>query len=500
MTESRLYQPDFSCVFSKEFSNAFLYDRIDSLVWPIFEGIPKSEKLKRLLSLKDADDHRLFYRRKINLNDYKVELDCSNIGQAFIQAMELGREYGISNQDVINVVQTAPDTFKGIVSFDLSDKQESGTIVKELEKIQDQIDVVGIALYPSYTGLDLNDEENTPLKILLSYMKEHNLFLKLDVGNFNFPNYHHNCISKEIIHSFISKYPDNVIVLSGLDISGDFRGYYQLLKYYNNIWLELEPRAIGGMPPTVYFQKLFNIQGFIQNSWYRILIGSATPTLESSQMARGLHEATEELPFSQKCLLRTWAFRNPNRLKPELFKPSNPTELSNFDTIQAINQEEIIENQHEINIIYKVKLRSYSITQLIFLTDLVKKILIRTTEQFPNYTNGELFFRSYHTTTTLIINEHETGNYLDFHYKFAELSKEDPSPYFHTVSALENRADFNRFDHDLASFNGRREITVPILDGKLETGGRENFYVLVTFGPRTFNLFFKVQLIKSLKK
>jgi thiamine phosphate synthase YjbQ (UPF0047 family) len=500
MTESRLYQPDFSCVFSREFSNAFLYDRIDSLVWPIFKGIQKTEKLKQLLSLQDNEGHHLFYRRILNLNDYKVELDCSNIGQAFIQGMELGREYGISNQDVINVVKKAPDTFKGILSFNLSDKRGSEDIIKELEKVQDQIDIVGIALYPSYTGLDLNNKENSALKTLLSYMKDHNLFLKIDIGNSNLPDYHHNCISKEIMQSFLSKYQENIIILSGLDISGDFKGYYQLLKHYNNVWLELEPRAIGGMTPTIYFQNLFNIQGFIQNSWHRIMIGSATPTLECSQMTRGLLEATGELPFSQRCLLRTWGFRNANRLKPELFKPSNPAEISNFDTIQAINQEKVIESPSEINIIYKVKLRSYSITQLIFLTDLVTRILERSIEQFPKYTTGEVFFRSYHTTTSLLINEHETGNYLDFHYKFAELSREDPSPYFHTVSALENRADFNRFDHDLASFNGRREITVPILDGKLENGGRENFYVLVTFGPRTFNLFFKVQLIKPLKK
>jgi len=492
----RLYQPDFSCVFSKEFSNAFLYDRIDSLVWPIFEGIEKSESLKELLSLRDIQGHQLFYRRKIDLNDYRVEKDCSKIGQAFLQAMEIGREYGISNNDVINVVKKAPDLFKGIVSFDLSNEQKNENIVQILKKYQSQIDVVGVALYPSYTGLNLDSQGNKNLAELLNYVAENDLFLKLDLGNSNFPDHRKGCISKDVLHSFLSRNQENIVVLSGLDISGDFRLYYQLMKYFNNLWIELEPRTIGGMPPTAYFQELFQIPGFIQNTWQRMMIGSATPTLEGSQMVRGLFESTEDLKFSQKCLLRTWAFRNANRLKPELFKPPNQEDINQYNTIRAINQEKVVESKNEVNIIYKVKLRSYSITQLIFLTDLVNNILQKATDQFPNYDSGELFFRSYHTTTTLLINEHEVGNYLDFHYKFAEQSRQDSSPYFHTVSALENRADFNRFDHDLASFNGRKQIIIPIIDGNLEIGGRENFYVLVTFGPRTFSLYFKVALVK----
>ncbi len=493
----RLYQPDFSCVFSKRFNNAFLYDRIDSLVWPIFEGIPKSENLKNLLSLRDSQNHGVFYTRKINLQDYRVELNCSNVDKALLQAMDLGKEYGISNKDLVNVIKKAPELFNGIVSFDLSEETENEDIIDELKSLQNQIGVVGVALYPSYTGLDLNNENNIFLNRLLTFMEAHNIFLKLDIGNTNLPDYRYNCISKEILQSFLSKNPNIVVVLSGLDISGDFKLYYQLLKYFDNLWIELEPRAIGGMPPTTYFQELFNIPGFIQNTWYRLMIGSATPTLECSQMNRGLIEATEMLKFSQKCLLRTWLLRNVNRLKPQVFKPSNPEEIDNFSTVQEIHQQQIIENETEVNITYKVKLRSYSITQLIFLTDIVKKILETTTGKFPNYKNGELFFRSFHTTTCLVINEHEVGNYLDLHYKYVELSRQDSSPFFHTVSALENRADFNRFDHDLASSNGRRQINLPVLNGKLEIGGRENFYVLATFGPRTFDLHFRIKLFKQ---
>jgi len=40
-------------------------------------------------------------------------------------------------------------------------------------------------------------------------------------------------------------------------------------------------------------------------------------------------------------------------------------------------------------------------------------------------------------------------------------------------------------------------LTLPIVDGRLEIGRRENLYILVTFGPRTFNIYIKIKLIKE---
>ena len=154
-------------------------------------------------------------------------------------------------------------------------------------------------------------------------------------------------------------------------------------------------------------------------------------------------------------------------------------------------------SETEINVVYKIQLRSYSITQLIFITDIIKNIVNKTLIDYPDLQDGEIFIRSYHTTTSLFINEHEYGNYLDLHYKFAEISKKDSSQFLHTVKALENRADFNHYDHGLASSFGTRLLILPILNKKLEIGSRENFYILVTFGPRTFQLFVKIHLIKK---
>ena len=204
------------------------------------------------------------------------------------------------------------------------------------------------------------------------------------------------------------------------------------------------------------------------------------------------------MPFAQKLILRTWGFRNIVRLNPKIFKPNG--NIESFNPLINCNLKSSYENENEINMIYDVHLRSYAITQLIFISDLIKNLFNETKKKVPSIKNGDLFIRSYHTTTSLIINEHEYGNYLDLHYKFAEISKLDSSRYLHTVRALENRADFNHFDHELASTYGMRNIIIPFVDGNLEIGGRENFYVLVTFGPRSFHLLVQLKLMKDTKK
>jgi thiamine phosphate synthase YjbQ (UPF0047 family) len=490
----RLYQPDFSCIFGKKYANAFLYGQVDSLIWPIFTDVEMSSQLKNLLELKNNEGRKLFYCRKISIEDEKVELKCSNIDLGLIQAMEIGRDYGISNSDVVTVVKKQFRLFKGILSFNLA---QNNDLLEELKKIEKVIEVVGIVLYPSFIKLDLADTGNNRLKELLSYCKEKDYFIKIDIGNGYFPGNQAKFTSHEKIKTFLSNYPNIIIILSGLDISGDFNLYYQLVKYYNNLWIEIDPRSFGGMTPTDCFSQLFKLKGFVQNCWHRILIGSATPTLEISQMVRGFLEATHGLNNSQQCILRTWSFRNINRLNPSNLKPISDEQPELFNKIIEIKQNKKIENDNEVNLVYKVKLRSFSITQLLFITDLIKDILTKALKIYPKLQNGEILIRSYHTTTSLIVNEHEYGNYLDLHYKFAEESRQDSSEFLHTVKALENRADFNAQDHQLASTYGSRQLTLPIIDRNLEIGGRENFYILVTFGPRTFHLSIRVKFYKE---
>ncbi|MHA1725149.1 MAG: YjbQ family protein [Promethearchaeota archaeon] len=492
MSEERLYQPDFNCIFGEEYANAFHYGRIDSLIWPIYEDVKMSNKLKKLLSMKNPEGRHYFYRRKLTLEDLKVELECSGITRGLIQGMELGRNYGIDNEDVISVVKSAKNLFLGVLSYDLN----APNTLEQLKREEKEIKVVGVIIYPSYTNLDL-EEKNENIEKFFSYCRKKQYFIKIDIGNMNLPQNHAEKASYLKLKTLFSNYPENIFIMSGLDVSGDFSLYYQLIKYFNNVWLELDPRTLGGMTPTEYFNNLFNIKGFIQNSWHRIIIGSATPTLESSQMVRGFLEASMKLNFSQRLLLRTWAFRNVNRINKSVFIPLETSNPALYKPLIDLNLIKKVENSFEIIFFYKLKLRSYSITQLIYLTDIIKNQVKKVLEKNPELQNGEFLMRTYHTTTTFIINEHEYGNYLDLHYMFAEISKRDSGKYLHTVRALENRADFNHYDHELASVYGTKHFTIPIVDGKLELGGRENFYILVTFGPRTFNLLIKIRLMKK---
>ena len=486
----RLYQPDFSSIFGARYANAFTYGQIDSLIWPIFNEFEGSKALTNLLELKNHDGRSYFYNRKISIEDEKIELFSSNINYGFIQAMDLNRSYGIANDDVLSVVRSGPEIFKGILSFNLEN-----SAIAELESIAYQIPIVGVVLYPSFCKIDITDVNNQNLREFLNYCKKKGYFVKIDVGNMNLPENNAEYTTYDKFKSFLSRNPDIIIILSGLDFSGDFNLYYQLLKLYNNLWIEVDPRNIGGMTPTDCFKEIFSLKGFIQNAWHRIIIGSATPTLEISQMIRGFLEATEKLNFSQRNLLRSWAFRNANRLCPAIFEPNIEPNL--FRAVKDIKKIKQIENDNGVIISYEVKMRSFAITQLLFITDMIKEIYTSCLEKNPNFKDGEIFIRTYHTTVSLIINEHEFGNYLDMHYKFAEMSSMNSSQFLHTVRALENRPDFNHYDHDLANIYGNRQLILPVLDGKIKIGGRENFYVLVTFGPRTFNIHIKVKLTKD---
>ncbi|MFX0075606.1 MAG: YjbQ family protein [Candidatus Hermodarchaeota archaeon] len=486
----RLYQPDFSSIFGANYANAFLFGRIDSLIWPIFNDIEPSSPLENLLKLRNNKGENYFYRRRISVEDEKVELHCSNIKYGLIQAMALDRSYGIANEDVINVVRRDPEMFRAILSFNL--KKD---VISELESIQNQIPVIGIAIYPSYIKLNITDSKNENFNDLIKYCKEKSLFLKLDIGNINIPENYTEFTTYDKIKSFLSNNFDTTTILSGLDVSGDFNIYYQLLKRYNNVWVELEPRCIGGFTPTSYFRQIFALKGFIQNAWHRITIGSSTPSLEISQMWRGFLEATHDLTFAQRNILRTWAFRNLNKVNSQIFASEFDPEI--FNPLKKIDQISRIENSSSLIYEYKVDLRSYAITQLLFLTNTVNKIFEKCLEENPDLKSGDLTIRSYHTTTSLLINEHEYGNYLDLHYRFAEISSKDSDSFLHTIKALENRADFNHYDHWLASSYGHRQLTIPIVNGKMEIGDRENFYILVTFGPRTVNIYIKIKLVKE---
>ncbi|MHA1679687.1 MAG: hypothetical protein ACTSUE_01685 [Promethearchaeota archaeon] len=477
----KLYSPDFSAIFDEEFANPFLYEMVDSLQWPLFADIEFPTETKNLLAFNDERGHSLFYRRKISTSQWIIERQCASIGHVFFQAFFLDKDHNISNSQVIAACQKVSPRASAIVCPNFTEF-DVDYMINNAKYIS------GVVFYPLFQKLDPTSEK---FKNVINYCNENKIPVKWDFHEFSIPQTKH---LHDVFYSIVSlfkQYKDVIFIISGLDLGG-IEELAEKMKYYPRLWMELDHRVLGGMPPGDFFKRVFSIPGLIQNCWDRIVVGSTTPTLEASQLTRGIWDATEDLPFNLKSLLRTWILRNALRL----FKiPLHKVCLDNkFLNIKRSTMEEAqrtitaFPGKKQAIISYKLTLQSFSITQLLWIQRHILNAWEKIRGEFKNIEVGELLIRSYHTTTSLIMNEHERGNYLQLHYDLAQKTRLDATKALHTVAAEENRADFNYPDHILASSVGNRAIIIPISHDNLDMGSRENYYIIVTFGPRSVNI------------
>jgi thiamine phosphate synthase YjbQ (UPF0047 family) len=488
----RLYCPDFSAVFGPEFRNPYDYPMIDALVWPSLIDLDQTPESAKLYSLVKDNPYPLFYRRKITINQFIIEMKASNLSGACLQAIDLGREYGIKSEIVLKAAKKYPGLFYPILSPQATKNgvDEFKTQVKR---------AVAVVIYPSYQKLDLL-RPSPDFEQICNICTKEELPLKLDLGNMYLPENDISMCTVEKVRAFASSHSHLKIILSGLDLLGNGPQMLNLLRYEPNLYVEFDPRTFGGMTPKQFFERIFAIPGLIQNTWSRILLGSATPMLESSQLTRGWWDATATLPFASQSLLRTWLYRNIHRVYRLGITPDKSIQNVNEAPYAELNPGKIIEkSDHELFIQQDLELNSFSITQLLYISPHILDAAKFWTQKYVDYPYGELTLKSYHTTTSLIVNEHEIGNYLQMHYQFAEETMAKAEDKLHTLAAEENRADFNYPDHILATTVGDKDFTVPILDGKIQLGTRENLYVLVPFGPRGIKLSLTFKLFKGKK-
>ncbi|MHA1341381.1 MAG: YjbQ family protein [Promethearchaeota archaeon] len=518
MNYARLYCPDFSCVFGPNFANPFLYDNIDSQIWPILEGFKFPQETIKLLELKSGE-HPLFYRRKISIKQLLLELECGNFGAALIQALEILEDYGIPNELVLEVCSKDPSFFP-IFSLNLMDeKQNSDALIAEIKDLINKSEkikkgVSAIVLYPAYLDIDLFNELNqlkskNKLSNLIEFMDKNKIPLKIDITDLHLPNYHPKNIDPIKLISLIKKIRSQnytlPIIIAGIDPLLNAAVYAESLKWDKNVYLEINHRTIGGTSPNRYFHQLFSLPGFINNWWSKILFASATPTLEPSQMMRGLLESTENLNFTFKNLLRIWGFRNGWRIFPNLqISLEYNNKMKKIKEFQALikpkyqqknnssnaksDSANLTESARPLHLSYDISLQSFSITQIISIQSTIKSIFEKIKSKYNGFNNGYMVLKTNHTTSSLLMNEHEIGNYLQFHYLLAEKTTEVPDKYLHTVAADELRADFNYPDHLIASTFGQRSITYPIRNAELQMGSREHLYSIITFGPRAVKI------------
>ncbi|GAB4319893.1 MAG: hypothetical protein Kow0069_23570 [Promethearchaeota archaeon] len=514
----RLYCADFAPVLGERFRYPFDLPAVDALVWPLFEGEPLPESTRALLDL-ERDGHPLFYRRRLTLAEYASELYCAGLGRALLQGADLGGGEGapgISNELVWNLASMHPETFAPVPSVDYSHDDSVEGVVKRLDW------AAGVVVYPTHvreplvaggtTGTGVaagtpGGDPPGPLERLIGELERRGVPLKVDLGLDYLPGSDRRLVTPEVLDWFAQRHPDLKVVVSGLDL-GDLPRYLTVVKFRRNVALEFDPRATGGASPGRFFVEAFGLPGFVQTCWNRFVLGSATPTLEASQVVRGWWEATDQLPLAQKHVLRIWGFRAAHLWYATLgaepvvgAKPGSEPASSReatldhrssrpapFELVEHVVASHLEEPPAHLRVLLTFRVHAFSVTQLLWLKPLVDFVEELLRSQYPDLPEGELTFRTTHTTTCLLLNEHEPGNYLELHYHFVEQTTRPPDDAMHTVAAAENRADFNFPDHLAAATFGQRDVTIPYHGGRLLLGGRESLYVLSTFGPRTLTL------------
>ena len=118
-------------------------------------------------------------------------------------------------------------------------------------------------------------------------------------------------------------------------------------------------------------------------------------------------------------------------------------------------------------------------TELIDITRSVEEIV-----QKSDIENGLCVIHSVHSTTALIVNEHEAGLTED-------IVKKIQQDYPKGAGWLHDRVDDNANAHLASSFIGSTRI-LPVRDGRIERGTWQNIFLLELDGPRSRRILVEV--------
>ena len=117
----------------------------------------------------------------------------------------------------------------------------------------------------------------------------------------------------------------------------------------------------------------------------------------------------------------------------------------------------------------------YSTNEHLELVDITEQVTAFVRE--CNIESGISLVNSPHSTTAIIVNEHENGLMRDILHKVQE---EFPK----SISWLHDKVDDNTDAHLASSFLGHSK-TFPIKNGRLYRGTWQNIFLLELDGPRT---------------
>jgi len=137
-------------------------------------------------------------------------------------------------------------------------------------------------------------------------------------------------------------------------------------------------------------------------------------------------------------------------------------------------------------VVEKLFVYSKKSTELIRITEKVRR-----TVQMTGLKNGIVNVFTLHTTTGITINEDDTKLEDDIARFMVKLVPEDDSYAHHRFFRKDGRMAVNAYSHIRASLLGAN-VTMPLQDGSLVLGSRQNIYLVDLDGPQTRGLIVQV--------
>ena len=133
-------------------------------------------------------------------------------------------------------------------------------------------------------------------------------------------------------------------------------------------------------------------------------------------------------------------------------------------------------------VLERVFVKSKKSIELIRVTDEVRRAV-----QMSGLKNGIINVFTLHTTTAITINEDDSKLEEDIARFMEKLVPEDDSYAHHRFFRKDGRMAVNAYSHIRASLLGAN-VTLPLQDGSLVLGSRQNIYLVDLDGPQTRGL------------
>lgn len=129
-------------------------------------------------------------------------------------------------------------------------------------------------------------------------------------------------------------------------------------------------------------------------------------------------------------------------------------------------------------VLEKIFVKSQQSTELIRITDQVRRAV-----EMSGLKNGIINVFTLHTTTAITINEDDPKLEEDIARFMVKAVPEDESYGHHRFFRKDGRMAVNAFSHIRASLLGAN-VTIPLQDGGMVLGARQNVYLVELDGPQ----------------